>query len=213
MRSTPPVSRVALCLALLSAACASSARSQDSAGNPPQGELPPVGLGTLRQDDIALSIRQPELEIRVIPLDERLLRLLATDAYQSLHEVARSRAEAIDSVGRRFGVSTPGLFFITFYGRRSGARFDPQLISLVVRNQLYRPIGVVPYSSNFNSQQLDARQQASGFLLFEEIIPIFEPFTLSYGVASTDSWEGRLTRIQRERVRVIGKMRADSTGG
>jgi hypothetical protein len=77
---------------------------------------------------------------------------------------------------------------------------------------LYRPSGIVPFSSNFNSQQLDVRQQASGLLLFEATLPVFEPFSVSYGTASSD-WEGKLTRIQRERARVMGRtVRRDSSG-
>jgi hypothetical protein len=83
-------------------------------------------------------------------------------------------------------------------------------LNLQVRGQLFRPIGVVPFSANFNSQQLDQRQQATGLVLFEEPAPVFETFTVSYGVA-TDAWESKLAKIQRERSRVLGRVRADST--
>ncbi len=189
-------------------ALAGTLRAQDTLSG--SGDLPPIGLGTMGQDDIALSFRQEELEIRVVPLDERLLRLLSPETYRSLHEVTRIRATQIDSVSRQSGVATPGLLLVTFFGRRQGARFDPQNINLVVRNQLYRPIGQVAYSGNFNSQQLDQRQSATGIILFEETIPVFEPFQVSYGAAASD-WEGRLNRIQRERTRVIGKLRGDTS--
>ena len=192
--------------ALALAACAPAARGQDSAS---AGDIPP-GLGTLSQDDIALTMRQEELEIRVVPLDERVLRLLTPDSYRSLHDLAQQRSPQVDSVSRQNGVSLPGIFLVTFFGRRQGARFDPQNLNLQVRGQLFRPIGVVPYSSNFNSQQLDQRQQATGLILFEEPVPVFETFTVSYGVIS-DAWEGKLAKIQRERSRVLGRSSSDST--
>jgi len=192
--------------ALALAACAPAARGQDSAS---AGDIPP-GLGTLSQDDIALTMRQEELEIRVVPLDERVLRLLTPDTYRSLHDLAQQRSPQVDSVSRQNGVSLPGIFLVTFFGRRQGARFDPQNLNLQVRGQLFRPIGVVPYSSNFNSQQLDQRQQATGLILFEEPVPVFETFTVSYGVIS-DAWEGKLAKIQRERSRVLGRSSSDST--
>jgi hypothetical protein len=114
-------------------------------------------------------------------------------------------------VSRTCGVATPALSLVTFFARRAGARFDPQNINLIVRNQLYRPIGQVAYSTNFNSQQLEQRQQATGIILFEGRIPIFEPFQVSYGATVTDAWEGKLTRISRERTRVLGKTRGDTT--
>jgi hypothetical protein len=42
------------------------------------------------------------------------------------------------------------------------------------------------------------------------MLPVFEPFTISYQSASAD-WEGKLTRIQRERSRVMSRVRADTT--
>jgi hypothetical protein len=200
-------------IAVLAAVLAAPRLSgQDSAATQAQGDLPPAGFGTLNQDDIALTLRQEDLEIRIVPLDERVLRLLAPDAYASLHGILQTRSLQLDSIGRRNGVAVPGILFVTFFARRSGARFDPQNLNVVIRNQLYRPIGIVPYSSNFNSQQLETRQQASGLFLFEETLPVFEPFTVSYGATSSD-WEGKLVRIQRERARVMGRVvRRDSTG-
>ena len=190
---------------------ASPAKGQDSTSA--QGDLPPAGFGTLNQEDIAVTLRQEDLEIRVLPLDERVLRLLAPDAYASLHGILQTRAAEIDSVSRRNGVAVPGILFVTFFARRAGARFDPQTLNVVIRNQLYRPIGVVRYSANFNSQQLEVRQQASGLILFEETLTVFEPFTISYGSISSDAWESKLTRIQRERARVTGRgVRRDSAG-
>jgi hypothetical protein len=205
--------RRAIVTALLALACSAPAvRAQDSASGRAQGDLPPAGFGTLNQDDIALTLRQEDLEVRIVPLDERVLRLLAPDAYASLHGILQTRGAQLDSVSRRNGVAVPGILFVTFFARRNSARFDPQNVSLVIRNQLYRPSGIVPFSSNFNSQQLDVRQQASGLLLFEATLPVFEPFSVSYGTASSD-WEGKLTRIQRERARVMGRtVRRDSSG-
>jgi hypothetical protein len=206
--------RRALIIGILAlVACAPAARSQDSSSTQAQGDLPPIGFGTLNQDDIVVSLRLEDLEIRIVPLDERVLRLLAPDAYASLHGILQSRSAEIDTISRRNGVAVPGILFVTFFARRSGARFDPQNLNVVIRNQLYRPIGVVRYSSNFNSQQLEVRQQASGLFLFEETLPVFEPFSISYGTVSSDAWEGKLTRIQRERTRVMGRgVRRDSTG-
>jgi hypothetical protein len=199
-------------LALLTLAVSvPAARGQDSSTGNPQGDLPQPGFGTLNQNDIALTIRQNELEIRLVPLDERLLRLLAADAYTSLHGVIVSRSREIDSVGRQNGVATPGLLLVTFFGRQPGARFNPENVDILIRNQLYRPIGVIPYSPNFNSQQLDVRQQAAGIFLYEVAIPVFESFSVSYGPTTNDDWEGRLNRLQRERSRVMNRARSDSS--
>ena len=48
----------------------------------------PAGFGTLRQDDIALKVSPASgLQVRAIPLDERIIRLLSPDSYRSLREL------------------------------------------------------------------------------------------------------------------------------
>jgi GTP-binding protein len=98
--------RLAFLAALALAACAPAARGQDSV-DVSAGDIPP-GMGTLSQDDIALVMRLEELEIRVVPLDERVLKLLTPDTYRSLHDLAQQRGSQIDSVSRQNGVSLPG---------------------------------------------------------------------------------------------------------
>ena len=206
-----PMRRALAILLLALVGAAPAAKGQDSASA--QGDLPPTGFGTLNQEDIAITLRGEDLEIRVVPLDERVLRLLAPDAYVSLAGILKTRSASIDSINRRNGVAVPGILFVTFFARRAGARFDPQNINVLIRNQLYRPIGVVSYSTNFTSQQLEVRQQASGLILFEITLPVFEPFTISYGATASDAWESKLTKIQRERARVTGRgVRRDSAG-
>ena len=86
--------------------------------------LPPPGYGSLRQSDLALNVRNDELEVRLVPLDQRVTRLLARDAYESLESLVHSRRSSIDSVARMYGISSPGLALVTFFGGREGVRFD-----------------------------------------------------------------------------------------
>ncbi|MGE0353957.1 MAG: hypothetical protein AB7I33_17085 [Gemmatimonadales bacterium] len=192
-------------------ACAPATRGQAQATPDSPGDLP-AGYGTLSQDDIALNLRQEELEIRAIPLDEQAIRLLAPDAYRSMHELVRSHRDEIDSLARQAGVANPGLLLVSYFGRRSGARFDPQNLSLIIRNQYYRPIGVIPFSPNFGGHQLDVRERALGVFLYEEQIPVFEVFSIANGITSSASWEGKISRLQRERARIQGKIKQENGG-
>lgn len=167
----------------------------------------PASLGTLNQDDLSLRLRSDEIEIRFIPLDFRVTRLLAPDAFQSLRMLVETRRRAIDSVASRAGVTRPGLALVSFFGLRSDARFDPQTLTLLIRNRVYRPLGVVPINAQFTSQQLDAREQASAIYLFEEDIPVDDSFTLSYGALTSDDWQGKQPILDRERARVAARAR------
>ncbi|NJD19603.1 MAG: hypothetical protein FIA95_10030, partial [Gemmatimonadetes bacterium] len=47
-------------------------------------DLPPAGFGSLRQDQVAVFLRTPNVSVRVLPLEEREIRMLAPDPYSSL---------------------------------------------------------------------------------------------------------------------------------
>jgi hypothetical protein len=176
--------------------------------------LPPPGFGSLKQSDLALRLRGDELEVRLVPLDERVTRLLARDAYQSLEGLVRSRRSSIDSLARLSGISTPGLALVTFFGGREGARFDPSNLNLGIRNQLLRPRGIVPFSPRFTSQQLNVREQVSAIYIFDQLLPVTDAFTFSYQGRVSEDWQNKQRLLDRERGRVAARSRVtrpDST--
>jgi hypothetical protein len=183
--------------------CAAPARGQS-------GErvraLPP-GYGTLSQNDLALRVRSDELEIRFIPLDLRVTRLLARDAYQSILGLVEAQRRAIDSVASRAGVSQPGLALVSFFGLRPDVRFDAQTLTLLIRSRLFRPIGTIPLTPRFTSGQLGVREQASAIYVFEESIPVDDSFTFSYAALTSDDWQDKQSTLERERGRVAARAR------
>jgi hypothetical protein len=184
--------------------CAGPVRGQES------GErvraLPP-GYGTLSQNDIALRVRNDDLEIRFIPLDLRVTRLLARDAYESLLGLVENHRRGIDSIASRAGVSHPGLALVSFFGLRSDVHFDPQTLTLLIRNRAFQPSGTIPLNPRFSSGQLGIRDQASAIYVFEESIPVDDSFTLSYGALTSDDWQNKQSTLERERARVAAKAR------
>ena len=185
---------------------ASVAHGQGGAGV----TLPPGGFGTLTQNDLALRIRTTDLDLRFVPLDPRVTRLLARDSWESLRSVVQSRRAAIDSVANMTGVSRPGLALVTFFAQRDNARFDPQSVTVRIRGREYRPLGIVPFSGQFTSQQLDVRQQVSAIFLFEEDLPVNDSFTISYGGLTSEDWQRKQPDLDRERGRVASRARASS---
>jgi hypothetical protein len=168
---------------------------------PASSRLPP-GYGTLTQNDLALRVVTPDIEVRFIPLDQRVTRLLAKDSWESLQSLVKSRRASIDSIANMEGVSRPGLALVTFFGQRSNARFDPQTLTLVVRNRVFNPLGIVPFSGKFTSQQLDVREQVSGIYLFEQDLPVDDSFTISYNGVNSGDWSGKQRQLDSERARV-----------
>jgi hypothetical protein len=183
--------------------CAGPARGQSGERARP---LPP-GYGTLSQDNLSLRMQNDDLEIRFIPLSPRILPLLAKDAYQSFRTLLENNRRGIDSVAGRAGVSQPGLALVTFFGRRPDVRFDPQTLTLLVRNRIFRPLGLLPLTPRFTSQQLGVRDQVSAIYLFEEDLPVDDSFTLSYGTLNSEDWQNKEQLLNRERARVAARSR------
>lgn len=210
MRS--PGFRPFACVLLVACAGPVASAAQEGQGLEP---LPPAGYGSLTQTDLALRIRTDEIEVRLVPLDERVTRLLAPDSYRSLKGLVESRRAAIDSIAARSGTSRPGLALVTYFGQRAGTRFDPQTLTLSVRNDLLRPLGIVPFTPRFNSQQLEVREQVSGIYLFGEELPVGDSFSFVYAGRSSDDWQGKQRLLDRERARVAARSRVerpDTTG-
>lgn len=194
-----------LCSAVLLSGRAAVAAAQE--GEAATARLPPAGYGSLTQNDLALRIRTPDLDVRFVPLDARVTRLLARDSWESLRSLVESRRAAIDSVADMSGISRPGLALVTFFGQRANARFDPQTLIVLVRNREFRPLGIVPFSGRFTSQQLDVREQVSGIYLFEEDLPVNDSFSIQYAGQTSDDWQGKQRALDRERGRVAQRAR------
>jgi hypothetical protein len=167
--------------------------------------LPPPGLGTLRQDQVAVRLGTASLAIRVLPLDERVIRLLAPDTYSSLAELRRSRAAEIAATARRAGLDSATVFVVTFFGMAPQARFDPDQLYLSSENAFFRPIGIVPMTPRWGEGQLDQRQQAVAIYLFQPGIPVLQPFTVFYGDQPSTAWESILRVLENERSRVLAR--------
>lgn len=211
-----PVICRAMLLGMALSACGAS-RAPAQVTPPPAAQadslaedaLPPAGYGQFNQDAITIRLRSGPLEIRVVPLDERVLRLLSPDGYLALRQLIDTHQPRIDSIARRANVARPGIALISFFAITPGTRFDPNLLSVTLRNQLLRPIGVIPLSPAMSAQQLDVGTQATGLFLLEELIPVTEQFSVSYLGATSNDWERRLSRLDAERSRIRGRAGTD----
>lgn len=195
-----PCSRSWVDVALLAALAGAPATLTAQAG-----DLPPAGFGTLRQDQVAVRITTDNLAVRALPLDERVIRLLAPDAYRSLHELALSRAGDIAAAARAAGYDSVFTFVVTYFALQPEVRFNPDQLYVSSQNTFFRPIGIVPLTPRWSEYQVDQRQQAIAIYLFEPGIAVLRPFTVFYGDRSSDAWSGTLRVLDSERARVLSR--------
>lgn len=172
-----------------------------------QGDLPPAGHGTLRQDQVGVRIVTPTTAVRVMPLDERVIRLLAPDAYRSLHELTLSRAADIAQAARSGGQDSVALFMVTFFGLLPQTQFSPDQVYVTSQAREYRPVGIVPLTAGFAEARLEQRQQAAAIYLFANGIEVLRPFAVSYGAQSSEQWSQSLRLLDAERARVWSRAR------
>ena len=168
----------------------------------------PAGFGTLRRDDIVVQFSTSQLQIQVLPLEEEIIRLLLPDAYQALSNLVQSKRDAIADAAQRGAVANPELVLVTFRGVVPQARFSPDEVSIGSRGQIFRPIGVVPLSTAWDTYQLEARQQAMAIYLFPEGISFRERLLVGYQGLVNDSWSRTLSAVERERSAVLVRARA-----
>ncbi len=198
--------------AALTAACAPGHQAAAQSGAPPAGpaaaaqdpSLPPAGFGSLRQDEIGVMLNTPNLRIRLIPLDERVIRLLAPDAYRSLHDMRESRADELRAAARASGDSVAA-FMVTFFGMQPQTRFSPDQLLIASQNATYRPLGFVPITPRFTENLVDAREQAAAIYVFEPGIAVMRPFSVLYNGAQSDAWTQSLNLLNTERSRVLAR--------
>jgi hypothetical protein len=170
--------------------------------------LPPAGFGTLRQEDVSLRLQTPSLQVQVVPLDEAVIRLLATDTYTSLHRLAESKRAEIATVAGRYGIREPTVFLVSFFALAPQARYSPDDLTITSQNRLFRPLQILPLSPLWGGQQLNQRETATALYVYEDGIRVFDPFVVEYLAVRNTSWEQILRELERERSSVLARAAA-----
>ena len=173
----------------------------------------PAGFGSLRQNDVALEISPAGgLQVRAIPLDERVIRLLRPDSYKSLRDILRSKDNELTTVRQRGRLTTYSVWYVSFFALEQGeTRFSPQefIISNVGRD--FRPIDVLPLSPGFGEYRLKQREVQSALIVFDGQLDVNQPLTAQMeGRSSTTNWTEVTQRIERERAAVRSRASAAS---
>lgn len=175
-------------------------------GSPGAGQLPPEedllvppGFGSLRQDDITLTLVDAPVQVKVTPLEEWILRLTAPDTYERLSSLARSHASAPDRE----------LFLVSFYSADQGAVFHPEDLHLESRGRRYDPVAVRPLTPGWGTRRLSQREAQSAVYAFDGAVDFDVDLVAEYrGVRNAD-WARVLGDLLAEEARA----RARAGGG
>jgi hypothetical protein len=172
--------------------------------------LIPAGLGTLKEADISITLQPPTgVRVTTFPLDESVIRTLASDSYRAMHANLESRAPQIRQRASMHGERAPSVWFVRFYGLAPDARYDPTDLTVSVGGRDYRPFDVIPVSGDFGTHQLQPRETQTGLLLFEAGVDVSQPIVVRMGAEQNTDWgDVILRRIDAERAAVRARAAA-----
>ncbi len=173
----------------------------------------PAGFGTLRQDDIALKVSPANgLQVRAIPLDERIIRLLSPDSYRSLRELVASKDRDLLAVKERNRLPSYSIWYVSFFAQEQGeTRFSPQEFIINNTGRDFRPLDMLPITPGFGEYRLKQREVQSALLIFDGQIDVNQPISaLMESTPSVTDWNRVIQRIERERSLVRSRAAAAS---
>jgi hypothetical protein len=162
--------------------------------------LPPPGYGSLHQDEFSVELRDVDLNVKVTPLAERVIRLAAPDTYDRLHALAMSRGEQAQRIADGRDVE---LFLVSFFSRDPNIAYRPDELRLSHRGRTLQPDGIVPLTTGWGRQLLQPEETQSAIYVFSPGMDYELPIVVRYGVQESDDWHRLiLPRLEQERTRV-----------
>jgi hypothetical protein len=152
-----------------------------------------------------------QVQVRAIPLDESVIRVLAPDSYRSLHGLRESRSAAIERFAGRYMLRERNVWLVSFYGLAPDARFAPSELTLTVSGRDYRPLEVLPLSSGFGEQRLQQHETQTALYLFPDGVNLAQPLTVRMENVLDTSWAATLRQVDQERALIRGRASRGTT--
>ena len=183
----------------------SAATTRDTIADP---NLVPAGLGTLRQDDIAIRLDYNQLQVKAIPLDESVIRTLGPDSYRALHELVESRRERLNQVAQRRGMQNYRVWYVTFFAMQADQPYNPRALVVENNGRQYQAVEVIPITAGFGSPRLRLREQQAALYMFEPQLDVQQSTSVQVENERSDAWQSVIGRVERERALIRSRAQA-----
>jgi hypothetical protein len=202
---------VTFAISIIFTACATTSNPATAAAAPvtgvPQADtaglaLLPPGYGSLRQDDLSLHVDAGPVLVRVLPLDEALVRLLTPDSYRALHDLKEGSRSQIDAIARRHGGRPVSVWLVSFYGIEPNARFTPGDLTITSVGRDFLPYDILALTVGFGENRLRQRETQSALYVYDGDVQVNQPLSITYQGFTDASWDQVLQTIERERAMV-----------
>lgn len=201
--------RLALLVSTVAVALAARSSGAQQPGTTADTASLPAGFGTLKQDDIAVRVQYNALQVRVLPLDETVIRTLSPDSYRALHELRESKRALVEGMLKRTGLPGASLWYVQFFNSEQGeARFSPLEVVINSAGRDFRALDVFALTPGFGEQRLLQREVQAGLYVFDPSVDVNQPLVITFETQSSDVWGTLLKRVDQERTLI--RSRADS---
>lgn len=202
-----PVAALPLLLAMSGGCVAAGLQpAEPTPAVPAPQALPPPGYGTLRQNDVSIDLSSGDLQLKVTPLAESVIRVTAPDTYQRLEAlVNRYRPEAL----RRSGADSVSLFLVSAYSESPDVPFVPEDLQLISQGTRMRAAAILPVTGGWQQHRLRQRHPEMAVYAFAGDVDLESDLVVAYGLVESSAWNAILPQVRVERARA----RAQGGGG
>ena len=149
------------------------------------------GYGTLRQEEVSISLISGDLQVMVTPLDSTVTRVTAPDTERTLMSMVHAHGSADGG----------SLFLVSFYSEQPSVRFVPEEVQLISRGLRLRPTVITPVTPTWGQRRLQQRSTEMAVYSFSGSVDLESELTMVYGLEQSRAWGTILPRIQAERAR------------
>ncbi len=168
--------------------------------------LPPAGYGTLSQEDITISIKSGTLLIKLVPLDEWVIRLTAPDTYRRLNSFKVSRGSEILQQARRAGErGWPSVFLVSFFTRDYQQTYEPRDVQIRTQSFIYRALDILPITPDFTRERIEQQQTQMALYLYTADVDLNLPLIAVYENGEGPQWVGIRAALDRELSTVMAR--------
>ncbi|TVP44723.1 MAG: hypothetical protein EA350_10860 [Gemmatimonadales bacterium] len=160
----------------------------------------PAGLGTLRQEEIAIRVRRGELEMFVVPLHEGVTRTAAPDTWERLSALALSHRRWFRE---RTGSDAPyRLFLVALYSEAEPLAFEADELTLVSGGLRLRHVMLRGLTPGWDQQRLQPGESQMAVYAFPPEVVLSGDLEVEYQEVRSRDWSRILPVVEAERRRV-----------
>jgi hypothetical protein len=160
----------------------------------------PAGLGTLRQEELAIRVRRGELEIFVVPLHEAVIRTAAPDTWERLSALGLAHRRWFRD---RTGSDAPyRMFLVALYTEFEPLAFEAEELALVSGGLRLRHVALRALTPGWDQQRLLPGEPQMAVYAFPPEVVLSSDLEVEYREVRSRDWARILAVVEAEQARV-----------